>query len=137
MYANFIVYIAVHYVLYLLQASTNGVLSFGETFIDFTSTALPQVTAAVPLVAPLWRDFDFSASGSIYYRQANDSETLNRVRRMITDVNPGLNAYQPTLAVVVTWFEARLHGHTSDFNVSYKKWDLVSTIDLDDPSYGA
>jgi hypothetical protein len=73
---------------------------------------------ALPLIAPLWSDFDFSTSGFIYYRQANDSETLNRVQRMITDVNPGLSAYQPTLAVVVTWFEARLRGSTSDFNVS-------------------
>ena len=27
---------------------------------------------------------------------------------MITDVNPELSDYMPTLAVIVTWFEARL-----------------------------
>lgn len=72
---------------------------------------------AVPLLAVLWRDFHFVLSGSVYYRQANDSKTLEQVRSVIADVNPGLRDYQPTLAVIVTWFEARIVGDSSNFNV--------------------
>ena len=102
-----------------VQASTNGVLSFGDVFVSFTATTLPRTTMALPLMAVLWRDFDFSFSGSIYHRQANDTETLARVRSMIADVNPELSDYQPTLAVIVTWFEAKIRNDFSEFSVSF------------------
>ena len=102
-----------------LQASTNGVLSFGEAFESYMVTTLPRITMALPLMAVLWRDFDFSFSGSVYHRQANDTETLAQVRSMIADVNPGLSDYQPILAVIVTWFEAKIHFDFSEFSVSF------------------
>ena len=105
-----------------IQASTNGVLSFGETFTSYVNTALPRTTTAVPLIAALWSDLDFTFSGSVYYRQVNDSGTLNEVRNMIVDMNPGLSGYQPTLAAIVTWFEAKEREDTSDFSVGLIAW---------------
>lgn len=102
----------------LSQASTNGVVSFREPFTSYMPETLPRISMFLPLLAVLWTDFDFSASGSVYHRQADDPETLSQVRTMITDVNPGLSDYQPTLAVLITWFEAKIRGDGSDFSVS-------------------
>ena len=54
-------------------------------------------------------DFDFRVSGALYSRVTYDSDTLDRVVGMIAGLNPALSNYQPTLAVVITWFEPRLH----------------------------
>ena len=64
--------------------------------------------ADVPVIAPIWIDLDFLNFGLLYYRVSQDSATLERVRDMIVQQNPAtLSAYQPTLAVIVTWSEAR------------------------------
>ena len=39
----------------------------------------------------------------IYYRITSDQSTLDKVVSIITENNPNLSGYQPTLAVVVTW----------------------------------
>ena len=65
------------------------------------------------MIAPLWVDFQFAVSGAIYSRVTYDPDTLNQVVEMITDLNPALSDYQPALAVIVTWFEPRLH-HATD-----------------------
>ena len=59
-----------------------------------------------PVIAPVWADLDFRGMGRIYYRATQDPATLELVTSMITDVNPGLMGYEPTLAVIVTWFDA-------------------------------
>ena len=64
--------------------------------------------ADVPVIAPIWMDLDFLNFGLLYYRVSQDSATLERVRDMIVQQNPAtLSAYQPTLAVIVTWSEAQ------------------------------
>ena len=65
------------------------------------------------MIAPLWADYDLRVTGAVYSRVTNDSDTLNQVVEMLADMNPALSDYQPTLAVVVTWFEPRLHGELS------------------------
>jgi hypothetical protein len=95
----------------LLQVSAYGGISFeGQPVLSLwlsNGLAFPRTTGPLPFIAPLWGSFDFFPPASVYYRQANDSETLNVIRRMITDVNPGLSDYWPTLAVIATWFQAK------------------------------
>ena len=45
----------------------------------------------------LWRYF-----GIVHYRIAVDNTTLDEVTTMITDFNPNLTNFYPTLAVVIT-----------------------------------
>ncbi len=71
--------------------------------------SLPCSTA--PVIAPLWADLDFRFRGRIYYRKTQDSGILEQVVDMIADMNPGLSGYQPTLAVIVTWFEDGTLGY--------------------------
>ena len=71
------------------------------------------ITTPVPMIAPLWVDFQFDTSGAVYSRVTYNPDTLNRVVKMITNLNPALSEYQPALAVIITWFEPRLHPLTS------------------------
>ncbi len=88
--------------------STNGLLSFEAPFTEHRVCTLPCTT--VPIIAPIWVDLIFTRSGFIYYRTTQDSAVLNKVAEMIAGVNPGLSDYQPTLAIIVTWFEAPLRN---------------------------
>ena len=45
----------------------------------------------------------------MFYRTSQDPVILSQIADAIADVNPALSDYQPTQAVVVTWFEARSH----------------------------
>lgn len=44
----------------------------------------------------------------------DDVTTLQRVKDMITTVNGDLNSYQPVLAIIVTWSNARLRETDSE-----------------------
>ena len=58
-----------------MQVSTNGVISFQSEFTDFTVSSFP--TSSIPLIAPLWADFDFrDREGNVFYRIAEDEATL-------------------------------------------------------------
>ena len=59
-----------------------------------------------PVIAPQLIDFDFRTKGLIYYRISQEPHILDQATDMITNVNPGLNDYQPTLVVIVTWLQA-------------------------------
>ena len=70
----------------------------------------------VPTIAPLWADFDFSDVGTIYYRvvtESKDPATLEEAKNMVTNFNEDLSDYRPTLAVIVTWFEAERYEDSS------------------------
>lgn len=69
------------------------------------------------MIAPFWVDFTFRTSGAVYSRATNDQATLDQVAGMIANLNPGFSDYQPTLAVVITWFEARPRSDNSNYNV--------------------
>ena len=79
-------------------------MSFEESYPE--SDGCPFPCADVPIIAPLWIDFDFESAGLLYYRVTQDPSTLKQVADMIAQENPGLCDYQPRLAVIVTWFEA-------------------------------
>ena len=84
--------------------STNGFVSFGDpshlrrgALFSFLNT---------PVIAPLWAEFDFRSSGSLYYRTSRDSVLLKMVADIIANENPELNGFHPTSCVVITWFQA-------------------------------
>ena len=69
--------------------------------------SLPCAPEAI--IAPIWTDLDFRGSGVMFYRTSQDPKILGQIASSIADVNPALSDYHPTLAVIVTWFEARSH----------------------------
>ena len=78
-------------------------MSFRRPYDENNACALP--CADVPLIAPIWIDLDFENFGLLHYRVSQDPTTMERVKSLVTEVNPALSSYQPTLAVIVTWFE--------------------------------
>ncbi len=104
---NVFLSLLITHTLFLMQISTNG-------FVSFAMPDFHQVTQFLsngfPLIAPLSADFDFRQSGSVYYRVISENCTLmpvvaDEIRRL----NPSLKTnFQPTMCVVVTWFEAIL-----------------------------
>ena len=86
-------------------------MSFEDEYDDYNLCHFPCVIT--PVIAPVWADLDFRFEGLIYYRSSQDPDILDRVGGMITDVNPRLSDYTPTLAVVVTWFDAMLTREVS------------------------
>lgn len=89
-----------------MQISTAGVVVFSRFQVLRDISPLPQVIR--PLIAPLWANLNFNESGLVYYRISEDAATLQQVALMIYSVNVELAFFQPTLAVVITWFEAQL-----------------------------
>ena len=87
----------------MLQAATNGLLSFRRPFFSFD--ALPfdsNFTAFLdPIIAPFWADI--VSSPSISYRRTADISILRNVTEILAARNPALQSYQPLLAFIATW----------------------------------
>ena len=100
-----------------MQLSTNGLILFDsdEQFESHTISSFPRRSRPLlPLVAPLWADFNFRDSGSILYRLATDNRTLTVVADIIGDLNGNYLDFTPTWAVVVTWLQSRLLRRDAD-----------------------
>ena len=93
--------------------SSNGLISFREGFNEFRVSRFPRISScAVPLIAPLWADYNFRQGGKIYYRVTEDPATLAKAKEVITENN--FSEFSPTLCVIVTWAEATLFTRTLD-----------------------
>ena len=94
--------------------STNGLLSFREAFSQFHVTAFPRISNDnVPIIAPLWADYNFREIGSVYYRVTEDVATLARAKELITKHQNGSDEFSPSLCVVVSWVDAVLLTRSS------------------------
>ena len=98
-----------------MQVATNGVVSFQSEFTEFLISAFP--TATVPVIAPLWADFDFRSAGSVYYRVTRDSATTARARDLVIEANPEFSGFSPSFCVVVTWSQANLFSNNITVSV--------------------
>ncbi len=84
-------------------------ISFQEGFGEFRVSQLPRLSiSAVPIIAPLWGDYNFRQGGSVVYRLTDDNATLERARELIVENNPSFNDFSTSLCVIVTWVDAVL-----------------------------
>ena len=60
------------------------------------------------MIAPLWADFNFRNGGTLYYRIEVKQNVLDMISEKLAAQNQDYEAYSPTLAVIVTWFESTL-----------------------------
>ena len=58
----------------------NGVISFDNSMPQLTFEPFPLNES---LIAPFWADVAITATGSIWYRETNETEILDRARREI------------------------------------------------------
>ena len=85
-------------------------MSFRQGFNEFRVSEFPRLSSdAVPIIAPLWADYNFRMHGNVYYRATTDPPTLARAKKLIAESNPlNFNDFSPTLGFVVTWASAVL-----------------------------
>ena len=93
--------------------STNGFITFMEEFVDnsFLVEVFPRKGhPLLPFIAPLWTDIIFREGGALYYRVTKERSLLDSVAGRIVQQNVLFDGYQPTLALVATWFQGSLSG---------------------------
>ena len=84
--------------------STNGALSFGRPFIDYTSFGANfDSVSSPPLIAPFWDDVDVTRGGTIYYRQDNTSSIAEQIQQDISLQFHNIGLFYPSLVFVATW----------------------------------
>ena len=91
---------------------------YDEEFDSHAISCLPRVSRPyLPLVAPLWADFNFRDSGTIFYRVTTDNSTLEAVIGVIRSLNSNYSNFKPTMAVVVTWLQSELLRSTDEVSI--------------------
>ena len=59
---------------------------------------------AVPIIAPLWANYNLRKQGRVYYRVATDPATLAKAKALIDERNQlSFDDFSPTRSIVVTW----------------------------------
>ena len=89
--------------MYELQISSNGLISFGESFLGWSGRLFP---IEEKVIAPYWDDIDLTSRGSILYDSfniLNGSEVLRNVSAFINSVQRTPNMFEASSAVVVYW----------------------------------
>ena len=100
--------------------NTNGVVSFGQSFISYSSFGCDfDTVSSPPIIAPFWDDVDIRNGGTIYYRQDFNSSIVEQVQQEIYTQFPDVGFFYPLLVFVATWdrvaayaFSARGHYNT-------------------------
>ena len=83
------------YAKYLLQVTADGSISFQQ------HSQVKNSSSEIPLIAMQW---PVDPPGTtLFARVAEDSATLELVREILTEQNPAMSDFLPSLAVVMTW----------------------------------
>lgn len=78
-------------------------------FNSYNPSSFPRTSPPIlPLVAPIWADFNFKSSGTIYYGVHENDDISDHITSMIARSNSDFLDYTPTLAIIVTWFQSSL-----------------------------
>ena len=92
----------------IMQVSTNGVVSFGATFIGHYSRPFPLSTSDI-LIAPFWDNFNVENGGQVLFRLSDSQTLLNKVGSTINDTLEF--DFTPTMLFIVTWSGIPQYSH--------------------------
>ncbi|KAM3829491.1 sushi, nidogen and EGF-like domain-containing protein 1 [Vipera latastei] len=95
-----------------LFVNNNGVISFGKYVSEYTPNAFP-LEDGVPFVAPFWADVDNRVSGTILWRQTEDSVLLSRFAADLSRYHPDVS-FTPIWMFIATWDKVGYYGSVSD-----------------------
>ena len=91
-----------------LKVGDNGIISFNNSYNDYTPTPLP--TSPNQFIAPFWANVDISGTGEVYYRQTNDSLLIARATDEIQTAFPMSHNVEITSLFIVTWNAVGYYG---------------------------
>ena len=84
--------------------NTNGVLSLGQSFTDFSSGGSNfDSVSSPPIIAPFWDDVNINNGGTIYYRQDYSSSIADQVQQDVNSLFLDVGSFSPSLVFVATW----------------------------------
>lgn len=89
--------------------NNNGLLSFGQSVPTFTPQSFP-LSENLQLIAPFWADVDTRKTGTVWFRETNDTATLNRIQGDIQNQAE----FKPKFAFIATWDGVGYYSLNSD-----------------------
>ncbi|ETE64501.1 Alpha-tectorin [Ophiophagus hannah] len=95
-----------------LFVNNNGVVSFGKYVSEYTPSAFP-LKEGIPFVAPFWSDVDNRVSGSIFWRQTEDSVLLSRFAADVSRYRVNIS-FTPVWMFIATWDKVGYYGSASN-----------------------
>lgn len=81
--------------------NANGVLSFGNSFSDFTPESFPLIGRTTPVIALYWDDHDVRNQGEIFYRTSKYLPLINDVGNRISEAFS--TPFTPRTLFIATW----------------------------------
>ena len=95
-----------------LYINTNGIISFGNRFIQYTSTCNPESDTRGKFVAPFWAGIDTNngRGGAVYFRETVKLEILQKISKELGKVFPEFLGIKITSLVIATWYGVTYKG---------------------------
>lgn len=100
-----------HFKNFYKQVNSNGLISFITEVSRFFNLQFPL---DFPAIAPLYSNVDVRASGSVYYRETQDDNILDRATRTIRGAFSKEKDFRATSALIVTWEDVGYHNQGAD-----------------------
>ncbi|XP_075046036.1 alpha-tectorin-like [Mixophyes fleayi] len=94
-----------------LFVNNNGLISFDNAVSHYTPAAFPLTNGEI-FVTPFWADVDNNRGGSIYYRETNDPDVLQKITGDMDKHLPDEH-YIAKWAFIATWDKVGYFGSTS------------------------
>ncbi|CAG7838551.1 unnamed protein product [Allacma fusca] len=94
-----------------IYVNQNGLVSFLTDIPTFVNIQFPL---DYPTIAPLYSDVDTRIEGSIYYRETQAPELLERTRVILTGQFSSAANFQPSSLTIVTWDNVGYFDRKSD-----------------------
>lgn len=88
-------------------------VSFGQSFTAFTPQPFP-LNASIQLVVPYWADADTRATGTVFFRETNESEILSRAAYDVQMLSNNQTGFVPSLVFIATWDRVGYFDNNAD-----------------------
>ena len=101
-----------------MQVNNNGIISFDGAVSSFTPESFPLQNNRA-LIAPYWADVDTRGTGTVYYRESQDTDLLRRARDDIFMAFSGRIRFQPVFLFIATWDRVGYFSRQTDRVYNY------------------
>jgi hypothetical protein len=103
----------------------NGFITFNKPFeYKYSSVPKSMPLNGTSMIFPFWSDINTMNTGDIFYREINDTESLNEISKQISSSSSSsANFNQAIWAFQVTWFQ--VYPHTLMYDTSNNTFQIV------------
>jgi len=91
--------------LYTSQVSTNGLISFNDSYTQGRTTKIPAENDVI--IAPYWTDLDITDGGNVFFKETTQPELLDYISTEVKSVAPSFTHFEAHWALIVTWVNVK------------------------------